>query len=156
MNILIRPASSDDANTIADFNAAMAWETERLVLDPATIAQGVRAVLLDRSKGLYFVAEVDGKIAGQMMVTFEWSDWRNGEIWWIQSVYVAAEFRRRGVFRAIYEHVRSESLTQSAVGLRLYVASENRDAQKTYEAMGMKLSHYMVMEEIFSLSSREN
>ena len=98
-------------------------------------------------KGLYFVAEIDGVVAGQMMITFEWSDWRNGDIWWIQSVYVPAEHRRKGVFKSLYEHVRAEARRRGVVGLRLYVERENQAAQQTYIAMGMHLSHYLLMEE---------
>lgn len=146
-SITIRRATSSDAETIIAFNTAMAWETEKLILQADLITPGVRGILNDEQKGFYFVAEIDGQIAGQMMITFEWSDWRNGVIWWIQSVYVPQEFRRRGVFKALYQHVRQVSLTQNAVALRLYVERENTNAQKTYESMGMHLSHYLLMEE---------
>ena len=125
----------------------MAKETEGIDLDPSLIAPGVRAVLTDAAKGFYFVAEIDGVVAGQMMVTFEWSDWRNGNIWWIQSVYVSPNHRRRGVFKALYQHVRDQALENAVVALRLYVERENLNAQKTYVAMGMHLSHYLLMEE---------
>ena len=143
----IRRATPADAATIAKFNQAMALETESLTLDPAKIVPGVQAVLSDEQKGYYFVAEIDGQIAGQMMVTFEWSDWRNGNIWWIQSVYVPPEHRRKGVFKALYNHVRDEASKNKVVALRLYVERENVAAQQTYISLGMHLSHYLLMEE---------
>src|SRR5947207_1067186 len=106
--VRIREAAVTDVSIIAEFNARLADETEQLSLDGAKLEQGVRAALSDPSKATYFLAEIDGKIAGQLMVTHEWSDWRNGDIWWIQSVYVAAEFRRRGAFKALYEHVKQQ------------------------------------------------
>jgi len=145
--ISIRRATPRDAETIIAFNTAMAWETEKLALSADLITSGVRAVLEDEGKGFYFVAKVAGKIAGQMMITFEWSDWRNGMIWWIQSVYVAPEFRRLGVFKAIYQHVREASIQRGVVALRLYVERENENARKTYQSLGMHLSHYLLMEE---------
>lgn len=143
----IRRATTADFEVIASFNQAMAMETESLALDPAKIIPGVQAVLADERKGYYFVAEIDGKIAGQMMVTFEWSDWRNGNIWWIQSVYVPSEHRRKGVFKALYSHVRVEASKHHVVALRLYVERENVAAQQTYISLGMHLSHYLLMEE---------
>lgn len=145
--IRVRAAAVSDTDTITSFNLAMARETEDKELDRAVLRAGVQAALEDRSKCLYFVAEVDGQVAGQIMVTYEWSDWRNGNIWWIQSVYVASPFRRRGVFRALYEKVRSEAVAANAVAIRLYVERDNKVAQKTYENLGMSLSDYLVMEE---------
>src|SRR5258706_7988212 len=101
----IRSATADDASIIADFNIRMAMETEKLAVDPSSIFPGVRAVLVDPSRGQYFVAEIEGKVAGCLSITHEWSDWRNGDIWWIQSVYVHEDFRREGVFSALYRHV---------------------------------------------------
>jgi len=145
----IRSATPDDASIIADFNIGMAIETENLVLDPSTIFPGVRAVFLDPSRGQYFVAEIRGSVVGCLMITHEWSDWRNGDIWWIQSVYVHEDYRRRGVFSALYRHVEKVARAAGAVGLRLYMEEENTAAQATYERMGMKLTHYRVLEEMF-------
>src|SRR4051812_34055708 len=119
--ITIRRATISDADTIAAFNSAMAIETENHHLDPNIVGPGTREGLADESKAIYFVAEIDQKIVGQIMITHEWSDWRNGDIWWIQSVYVAPDARRRGVFRAMYEHVQSRAKDAGAIGLRLYV-----------------------------------
>jgi ribosomal protein S18 acetylase RimI-like enzyme len=164
----IRPAEPRDAETIADFNAAMAMETERLALDRPTLLAGVRAALADERKARYFVAAAPvvgagaaagsfpsggtgaaDRVVGQLMLTRGWSDWRNGEIWWIQSVYVAHTFRGRGVFRALYRHVHRLAREQGAVGLRLYVEKDNAAAQKTYASLGMTVTHYLVMEEMF-------
>ena len=148
MPTLVRPARPDDADTLVDFNAAMAHETEHLTLDRATLSAGVRAAIADPLKARYFVGEVDGRVAGMLMLTLEWSDWRNGEIWWIQSVYVHPDFRRLGVFKSIYRHVESLARQQNAVGLRLYVVHENKAAQETYRQLGMELSEYLVMENL--------
>src|SRR6185503_21314109 len=145
----IRRATRDDAAIIADFNIRMAMETEKLALDPKVIGPGVAAIFEDEAKGKYFVAEIGGKVAGCLLITHEWSDWRNGDIWWIQSVYVHADFRRRGVFSALYRHVESEARAAGAVGIRLYMEHDNATAQATYERMGMHLTHYRVLEEMF-------
>ena len=150
MEIEIRDAVPADGATIADYTARMADETEGKTLDPDVIGPGVAAVLEDSAKGRYWVAIIDGEIAGQLMVSYEWSDWRNGTIWWIQSVYVAAPFRRRGVFSALYKHV--ESLAKqdgSTCGIRLYVEKANTRAKDTYLSLGMTMTEYDVMEDIF-------
>lgn len=144
--IQVRPATPADAAIIADFNIAMAKETESIDLDHATVHAGVRAGIADAAKARYFVAESAGRVVGCCMITHEWSDWRNGDIWWFQSVYVHPDFRRAGVFRAMYEYVESAAKSAGVVMLRLYVEQENHRAQKTYEAMGMSLAHYLVME----------
>jgi ribosomal protein S18 acetylase RimI-like enzyme len=149
MSISIRPAIAADESVIVDYNAALAWESEQLRLDRDVLAMGVRAALADSAKATYFIAEIDGQRVGQMMITLEWSDWRNGQIWWIQSVYVAADYRRRGIFTALYKHVAHLARAQNAAGLRLYVMSDNRAAQSTYQAMGMSLSEYLVMEHLW-------
>ncbi|HEY8747360.1 MAG TPA: GNAT family N-acetyltransferase [Tepidisphaeraceae bacterium] len=146
----VRSARSEDASFIVESNCRMATETESLSLDRETVDRGVRAVLEDASKGRYFLATIDDVPVGQLMITFEWSDWRNGMIWWIQSVYVAPDYRRRGVFTALYDHVRSLVSTSGGVGLRLYVEENNATAQRTYQRMGMGMSHYRVMEEMLS------
>src|SRR5205814_846071 len=147
-NVRVRSATRGDAAIIADFNIRMAMETEKLVLDPNVIGPGVKAVLEDASKGSYFVAKIDGRVVGCLMITHEWSDWRNGDIWWIQSVYVHADFRRKGVFSALYQHVQKVAHAAGAVGLRLYMEEENAAAQATYQRMGMRLTHYRVLEEM--------
>jgi ribosomal protein S18 acetylase RimI-like enzyme len=147
MSVTIRAGRPSDAEIVAEFNRRMALETEKVRLEPATILAGCRAVLGDAARGLYFVAEIDGRVVGQIMVTREWSDWRNGDIWWIQSVYVHPDYRRRGVFRALYRHVEQEARRSGVVSLRLYVEQDNTAAQATYRALGMKLCHYRVMEQ---------
>lgn len=142
----IRRATLDDLAVIVDWNIRLASETENIRLDRATLTRGVRVALSDESKALYFVAEVEGCIVGMLMITYEWSDWRNGQIWWIQSVYVLPEWRRRGVFRALYQHVHHLAQINNVKGLRLYVEHTNMVAQTTYEQMGMTRSHYLIFE----------
>jgi ribosomal protein S18 acetylase RimI-like enzyme len=147
MNITIRPASADDADFLAQGNTAMALETEHKRLDPAVVGAGVRAALADPGKGLYFIAECDGKRVGQLMFTYEWSDWRDGTFWWIQSVYVLPQARRSGVFRALFRHVEQLAAADPAVcGIRLYVERENERAQATYRHCGLDDAGYVVME----------
>jgi GNAT superfamily N-acetyltransferase len=148
MPSIVRPARIEDAPTLTTFNVAMAQETEHLTLDLATLTAGVHAALADANKARYFVAETDGRVVGMLMLTLEWSDWRNGEIWWIQSVYVHPEFRRRGVFAALYHHVEELAQRYGAVGLRLYVVKHNVAAQTTYARLGMDMSEYLVMENL--------
>jgi ribosomal protein S18 acetylase RimI-like enzyme len=125
----------------------MAEETEGRRLDPAVVGPGVAAVLGSPEKGRYWVAETAGVVVGQLMVTYEWSDWRNGLLWWIQSVYVHPDYRRKGVFSSLYRHVESLAADEPAVcGIRLYVENENRRAQQTYAALGMTKPGYVVME----------
>src|SRR5947207_8219733 len=145
----IRSAKRDDASIIADFNIRMAEETEGVVLKEGVIGPGVRAIFDDPSRGQYFVAEVGKQVVGCLMITHEWSDWRNGDIWWIQSVYVRSDFRRRGVFSSLYRHAEKAARAAKAVGLRLYMEEENSAAQATYEKLGMKLTHYCVLEQMF-------
>ena len=147
MKIDIRDADLSDCEIIAAFNSAMAMETERRELDPDLIRDGVLAVLNDTARGRYWIADIDGRTVGQIMVTYEWSDWRNGTFWWIQSVYVHPDFRRQGVFAALYRHVESLSRAAGGVcGLRLYVEDDNTRAQQTYRALGMTNPGYRVME----------
>ena len=125
----------------------LALETEDLRLDRARVEAGVLALLADLAKGVYFVAEVNGTLVGQIMITYEWSDWRNGNLWWIQSVYVKQEFRRVGVFRKLFAHVQTLALSTPDVrSLRLYMHSENATARRSYEKLGMKSTHYEVLE----------
>jgi GNAT superfamily N-acetyltransferase len=147
--LLCRSAGPADAQIIAEFNIRLALETEGLRLDPQTILAGVQAVLADPGKGTYFVAETDGRIVGQCSVTCEWSDWRNGMFWWLQSVYVDAEGRRRGVFTALFDHVLAAARAARAarvIGVRLYVEKDNRPAQTVYERRGMTRTRYDVFE----------
>jgi len=142
----IRRATLDDLEVIVAWNMCLAKETENMSLDHDTITRGVRAALSDENKALYFVAEVAGQLVGMLMVTYEWSDWRNGQIWWIQSLYVPPEWRQRGVFRAMYQHVHQLAQTNNVKGLRLYVEHANTTAQKAYEHVGMNNSHYLMFE----------
>lgn len=146
-DVIVRAAAPRDAADIARFNAAMALETEHKALDPATLRAGVDAVLADPRHGFYLVAECDGAVAGCLMITYEWSDWRNGQWWWLQSVYVPPESRRRGVFRALYAEVeRRLGENADAIGLRLYVERDNAHAQRTYQALGMHETGYLIYE----------
>lgn len=147
MRIRIREAASTDAGVITDFNIRLARETEDHRLDPGTVSGGVAAVLDDAAKGRYWIGEADGTPAGQLMLTYEWSDWRNAMIWWIQSVYVAEPFRRRGVFSTLFRHVESAARADAGVcGIRLYVEKANALARATYAGLGMSGGKYRVME----------
>ena len=147
MTLSIRQATPADAATIVEFNRRMALETEDKVLDPQVLAAGVAGALADPHKAVYFVAEEDRHILGQVSVTLEWSDWRNGWLWWFQSVYVRPEARRRGVFKALYEHVYAAACADpQVIGLRLYVEKENHSAQQTYLALGMEWTPYLLLQ----------
>jgi GNAT superfamily N-acetyltransferase len=147
MTPTVRPATPADAETVCDFNRRLAHESEGKALDLATLAPGVAAVLADPHKGRYFVAETDGQLAGQICVTYEFSDWRNGWFWWVQSVYVRPEFRRRGVFRALFRHVEDAARADPGViGIRLYVERDNTPAHQTYLNVGFAWAGYHVME----------
>lgn len=151
--ITIRPAVREDAEFLVRGNAEMALETEHLSLDLSRLRSGVHAVFDDPSRGRYFIAERGGSRAGQLMITYEWSDWRNGLFWWIQSVWVAPEHRGAGVFRALYSHVRSLAKADPGVcGLRLYVENSNHRAQHTYLRCGMRRTGYSLFEEDFVLT----
>ena len=146
MSLQIRAARPADLPELVAWNAAMAWETEHKRLDPATLERGVAGVFEQPRRGFYLVAERDGVAVGSLLVTYEWSDWRCGDFWWIQSVYVVPEARRDGVFRALYAEVEQRAAAAGAVGLRLYVETENRRAQDTYEGLGMQRCHYFMYE----------
>ncbi len=151
----IRKARATDATVIADFNTRLAWETEQIKLDAQTIQRGVRAVLRDASKGTYFVAEHEGAVVGQLLITSEWSDWRNGNFWWIQSVYVTAEHRQAGVFRTLFAQIQKLAEARRDVcGLRLYVEQNNNRAQRTYAKLGMTKTHYEVFETNLRLKTK--
>ena len=151
MDLQIRYARPADALAVAAFNACMAKETENLELDRELLLAGVRALLADSAKGHYFLAESAGQVVGQTMITFEWSDWRNGTFWWIQSVYVDPAHRRRGVFRALFHHILEECRRACGVGLRLYVDRHNRAAHSTYSRLGMRPASYEMFEIDFVL-----
>jgi GNAT superfamily N-acetyltransferase len=142
----IRAAEPGDLASLVQWNAAMAWETEQKRLDPAILARGVAGVFEQPQRGFYLVAERDGTAVASLLVTREWSDWRNGDFWWIQSVYVIPAARRGGVFRALYAEVEWLAAAAGAVGLRLYVETENRHAQATYAGLGMQRCHYFMYE----------
>ncbi|GAC15286.1 GNAT family N-acetyltransferase [Aliiglaciecola lipolytica] len=146
--ITIRQASKSDVSALVDFNQAMALETEDKKLNSDVLTAGVSALILDKTKGFYLVAEQqNGEIAGSLMVTFEWSDWRNSQFWWIQSVYVRPQNRRTGIYSMLYEKVKMLAEdTQGVCGFRLYVEHDNQVAQETYKKLGMKASHYYMFE----------
>ncbi|MEZ5352206.1 MAG: GNAT family N-acetyltransferase [Bryobacteraceae bacterium] len=146
MPLTVRLATIGDAPVIARFNAAMALETEHLTLEEARLLAGVTRVLTDSSRGFYLVAESGGGVVGQLMITYEWSDWRNADFWWIQSVYVAPEARREGVFTALYDEAERMARASGACGLRLYVEQDNARAQRTYAAKGMTPTAYRMYE----------
>lgn len=150
MNLEIRRADPADADSIVRATAQMAIESEGRALDPDTLAGGVRAVLDDESLGRFWVAVADGRIVGQIMITKEWSDWRNAEMWWVQSVYVDPGVRRKGIFTALYRYVEHLAREDSGCcGIRLYVERDNAGARKTYAALGMSEPGYVVMQSEF-------
>lgn len=152
--LTIRRATHADMNHIADYNTAMALETEQIELDRSRLISGVRAVLDDDTKGFYLLAEMDGEICGQLMITTEWSDWRNADFWWIQSVYVDPDYRRQGVYRQLQKAViQSAQDDPSVCGIRLYVDEHNKRAQTVYEALGLDPSNYLMYELDWGLSN---
>jgi ribosomal protein S18 acetylase RimI-like enzyme len=144
--IVIRKAIPADADIIIDFQQKMAWETEQKILESELIKKGVEAVFKVPSRGEYYVANANGSVISSLLITYEWSDWRNANVWWIQSVYVIPGYRRQGIFRLMYLFIKSEADRQHVAGLRLYVESNNCIAQKTYESLGMKDEHYRMYE----------
>jgi GNAT superfamily N-acetyltransferase len=150
----VRPATPADLDAIVTGNIKLAEESENVQLDPSTLRQGISALLDGHAPGRYWMAELEGRVAGQLLITHEWSDWRNCMVWWVQSVYVAPDVRRRGVLKALYAHVRREALTEGVGGLRLYVDNTNTRAQAVYAALGMKGEHYRVFEDMFREPSR--
>lgn len=145
----IRKADRGDVVFLARGNAAMALETEGKHLDLEKLEEGVRGLRNQPHYGFYVVAELDGRPAAQMMITYEWSDWRNKVFWWIQSVYVLPACRQRGLYRAMHEWITDEAAKSGACGLRLYVEKENAGAQKTYARCGMHPSSYVMFEQYF-------
>ncbi|HBE43114.1 MAG TPA: GNAT family N-acetyltransferase [Bacteroidales bacterium] len=140
--LTVRKAIPEDALYIIEFQIKMAWETEKISLDRDTVTRGVNAVFSDPHKGEYYVTETDGRIVASLLITFEWSDWRNCNVWWFQSVYVMPEYRRKGIFRKMYTHIRDKATGLDIAGLRLYVETANKRAMKTYESLGMSSGHY--------------
>ncbi len=148
--IHIRQGKLHDADTIADFNVALALETEDIRLNPDTVVRGVRAMLENPQYGFYVVAERDGIILGGLMITYEWSDWRNGILWWVQSVFVRPEYRRQGVLKKLFTFLREKARQDGNVcGFRLYVEKNNQNARTGYERVGMKKTVYEMYEDLF-------
>ena len=145
-SLQVRRATRRDAETLIAFNSAMATETEDRALDAATLRAGVEALFDDETRGFCLVAKDAGRPAGALMVTFEWSEWRNAAFWWIQSVYVAPDLRGRGVYRALHARVEREAREAGACGLRLYVEKENDRARRIYEFLGMRETVYDMLE----------
>jgi GNAT superfamily N-acetyltransferase len=146
-NVVVRDAELSDISTIVDFQIAMAMETEQKSLDRAICTAGVQAVFEDSARGRYFVADLGGRVVASLLITYEWSDWRNGNFWWLQSVFVSDNARGHGVFRTMFDHVRDRAARDSTVcGLRLYVDQRNARAQEVYRRLGMNGDHYQVFE----------
>ena len=150
MTLIVRSAGDVDIDRLVLYNQALARETEGRELDRKVLKEGVEALLSEPARGQYFVAQKAGEVVGQMMVTYEWSDWRNGNIWWVQSVYVSKDHRREGIYRLLHEYVRSLAREEKAVGLRVYVDRDNEAAQRTYGALGMQASDYQMYEEMWA------
>ena len=143
----IRRAKLEDLDAIVEYNYNLAYETEDKELDKVILTKGVRNIIQDENKGIYHVCEINGEVVGQIMYTFEWSDWRNGTFLWIQSVYVNKEFRGMGVFKALYKFIRDIADNDNNIcGIRLYVEKENTIAKKTYKNIGMKECNYYIYE----------
>ena len=147
MSVIFRDATPNDAEAIIDFQLAMARETEDVSLDRVICTRGVRAVFADPSHGRYFVAEEGGRVAASLLITYEWSDWRDGVVWWIQSVYVLPQLRGQRVYAGLYEHVKSIAMSDDRIrGIRLYVDKRNTRARNVYSRLGMNGEHYLVFE----------
>ncbi|WP_298635079.1 GNAT family N-acetyltransferase [uncultured Umboniibacter sp.] len=151
----IRRATQDDVQSLVHFNQQMAWETEQKKLDTAVLNEGVSAVVNYDDRGFYLVAEAHNQVIASLMVTFEWSDWRNGFFWWVQSVYVLPEFRRQGLYQQLYATVQELGANAGAIGFRLYVEKENQVAQKTYQSLGMTVCDYDMYEAMAAGSSAQ-
>ncbi|MEE6160023.1 MULTISPECIES: GNAT family N-acetyltransferase [Cylindrospermopsis] len=151
-DLLIRQGELGDLQVLVEFNQALIYETENKQLPINDINAGVKTLLKNPSLGFYLLAQKNNQVVGSLMVTTEWSDWRNGLYWWIQSVYVHPDFRRQGVFKALYQAVKQQAKTQTSglkvSGFRLYVEKENVIAKRTYQSLGMEKSHYEIFEEL--------
>ncbi len=151
-DVIVRDATTADADARAAFQQAMARETEGKSLDGGLLQKGVNSVFGAPEKGGYLVAEAEGRVVGSLLITVEWSDWRNATFWWIQSVFVDAQWRRKGVYRALHDHVLAAArATDGVCGVRLYVDKDNHGAQQTYQSLGMTKSHYDMYEVDFVL-----
>lgn len=149
-SIDIRDARDIDIETIVEFNRRLALETENKTLDVNVLAKGVREIIANRHRGRYFLAEIGEKVVGQISHTTEWSDWRDGEIWWIQSVYVSADARGKGVYTRLHQHVEELArATPRVIGLRLYVEMHNDVARRTYQSLGMTVTPFHFMERLW-------
>lgn len=144
---ILRVADFSDTEDLLHHNLEMALETEQLVLEKDLVRAGVQTLLLRPEKGFYLIAEISGKIAGSLMITYEWSDWRNSDIWWIQSVFVRPEFRRMGVYTALHTEIVKMGKEKGAGKIRLYAERDNIEAHKTYIQQGMEPSHYLLFEQ---------
>lgn len=153
MEVIITKGQTEDIEVISQFQVDMAMESEGAQLDIETVTKGVAAAMKDENKGCYYVARVDGKAVGSLMLTREWSDWNNGWYWWIQSVYVAPDYRRHGIYKAMYHTVCADAKHQNVVQVRLYVDKTNTRGQKVYAALGMQESHYLIYETCVMKSS---
>lgn len=143
----IRKAILDDVHILTRFNSEMALETENLELDQDVLGAGIKTVIEDPGHGYYLLLELEDKVRASLLITYEWSDWRNGQFWWIQSVYVEPEFRRQGLFKKLYSKIKTEAENDPAcAGLRLYVEKNNARAQQTYLDLGMQQTHYQMFE----------
>lgn len=146
IDIIITKGQIEDIENIAQFQVDMAMESEGTQLDKDTVTKGVSAAMADENKGLYYIARVDGKAVGSLMLTREWSDWNNGWYWWIQSVYVAPDYRRQGVYKSMYQAVCTDAKQQNVAQVRLYVDKTNTRGQEVYSSLGMQESHYLIYE----------
>lgn len=154
---MIRDATPGDLDAIVEFNARLAWETESKRLDPGVLRDGVARALADPTRLRYWVAEAGGLVVGQAAITREWSDWRGGWLWWLQSVYVHADHRGRGVFKALYARIREQALSEGdVIGIRLYVEDRNERARETYRALGLADAGYSVYEELWLGASADD
>lgn len=146
IDIIITKGQIEDIENIAQFQVDMAMESEGTQLDKDTVTKGVSAAMADENKGLYYIARVDGKAVGSLMLTREWSDWNNGWYWWIQSVYVEPDYRRQGVYKSMYNAVCTDAKQQNIAQVRLYVDKTNTRGQEVYSSLGMQESHYLIYE----------
>lgn len=147
--ITIRKAKIADAKTLSDFNCAMAMETENKTLDSNIVFAGVQRMISDSGRGFYLLLSVDDKIQASLMITYEWSDWRNADFWWIQSVYVTPEARRQGHYSRLYRQIKRLAEDEGVCGIRLYAERQNHSAQTTYTSLGMHECEYTMFEESF-------
>jgi ribosomal protein S18 acetylase RimI-like enzyme len=151
INFVVSRGEVCDIDSIVQFQADMAMESEGCVLNKEKVTKGVTAAMLDDSKGIYWVAKYEGRTIGSLMITREWSDWNNEWYWWIQSVYVTPEYRKQGVYKAMYQKVKDAAKENNVSQIRLYADKTNHSAQKAYQSLGMHKSHYLMFEEDLGL-----